>query len=399
MMEIIVEKCTFYCALLKRVVYVAKSKKHQYKNIIKNLGSTAITVVITLGLQYVLGYSGIEAKIDNLAERVNSLESTIEANKSDLTGKIDGLSKDIVDLKVSVATLNATVFQYRPTNVFSSAITSTYAGIDNPYTSESVQLSSTTMIAYSNFDASREYSVKELANQALLLPYTEDDKEVYFYGQLDELGKWDGRCVVNIYEDNKLWLITDAQYDSGELIRCKQAFPDSSTGGQDVWVISERKIEDGYSSGETWRYFRSGDYLKDFTLDDVQLSDMLSVDMFQESMCVTQEGYYYGNISDGKYNDDTGSAYLCKYFDDGTVRTLYVGQFRDGQFNDSTGNAWMIGRMDKTSAYSYYKGPFENGSAMKDPELWIEPLTIEQVEEITNIKQFNCELKWETPLI
>ena len=391
MMAIIGKKHAFFIARLRREIDMTDSQK----NLLKDVFLVVAGAIAATGIPYLFGYSSMNTKIDELTRRMGSLETTIEEEKSDLNDKIDGISDEIVDLKVSVATLNATVFDYRPTDIFASTITGTYAGIDTPINSDIVQLSSTTLIAYSNFNPSKTYSVEQLANQALLLPYTEDGKEVYFYGQLDDLGRWDGHCVVNIYEDDVLWLITDAQYDSGELIRCKQAFPDSSTGGQDVWVISEREMEDGYSSGEIWRYFRTGDYTKGFGLDNVQVSDIMSADMFRDKVCVVQEGYYYGNISNGKYNDDTGTAYLCKYFGDGTVRTLYVGAFKDGQFNDQTGEAWMVGKMSEGASYSYYKGPFQNGNAVKDPKYWNEPLTIEQVEAIVDETQFNCNLKWE----
>lgn len=391
-MMVIVGKCFAFCeALLRREIDMTKSQKAIVKEGSLLIAGAVIGAIVTNALQY----PTLSTKIDNLTDRVESLENDIENDKSDLLDKISGVSDDVVDLKVSVAALNATVFDYRPTDMFASAITGTYAGIDNPITSGPVQLSSTTLIAYSSFNPSKKYSVEQLANQALLLPYTEEGKEVYFYGQLDEDGKWDGHCIVNVYDGDVLSLITDAQYDSGELISCKQAFPDSSTGGQDVWAISERKIEDGYSSGETWRYFRTGDYRKDFTLDDVQVSDIMSADMFREKVCFIQEGYYCGNISNGKYNDDTGNAYLCKYFADGTIRTLYVGEFKNGQFDDHTGNAWMVGKQYKGAEYSYYNGPFENGNALKDPEFWNEPLTIEQIEELVDETQFNCELKWE----
>lgn len=371
------------------------SQKSLLKEVGLLVGGALIGVIVTNAFML----PTLDTKIENLTSQMESLKNDVQTEHSTLLEEFRDLSKDVVDLKVSVATLNATVFDYRPTNIFASTITGTYAGIDTPINNDIVQLSPTTLIAYSSFDPSEKYSVEQLANQPLLLSYTESGKEVYFYGQLDELGRWDGRCVVNIYEDNSLWLITDAQYDCGELIHCKQAFPDSSTGGQDVWVISEREIKDGYNSGEIWRYFRTGDYIKNFGLDNVQLGDIMSVDMFQDRICVVQEGYYYGNTSNGKYNDDTGSAYLCKYFGDGTVRTLYVGAFKDGQFDDQTGEAWMVGKMSETASYSYYKGPFQAGKTEKNPKYWNEPLTTEEVDAIVDETQFNCDLKWECPSI
>ena len=114
-----------------------------------------------------------------------------------------------------------------------------------------------------------------------------------------------------------------------------------------------------FSTGETYRYFRSDDYTKSFSLDNVEPHDILNVDEFSAQITSTLEGYYCGEISDGQYNDDSGDAYFVKFFEDGTVRTLYVGNFKDGQFNDQTGNAWMIGKLEIGALYSFYQGPLK----------------------------------------
>lgn len=277
-------------------------------------------------------------------------------------------------------------FVYRPTVFFASAITSTYDGVDAPYSSESPQISAMSYVVYSASNPEREYTAAEVAEQPLLLPYTENGNEVYFYGQLDSAGNWDGRCIVNIYDGNVLQLITDAMYDGGTLLSCKQAFPDTVTSGEDVWVISERKVEDGFSTGETYRYFRSDDYTKSFSLDNVEPDDILNVDEFSAQITSTLEGYYCGEISDGQYNDDSGDAYFVKFFQDGTVRTLYVGNFKDGQFNDQTGTAWMIGKLEIGASYSFYQGPFKNSVSSRDSCYWEEPISTDRIQEI--LKEF-----------
>lgn len=65
--------------------------------------------------------------MDFFSERMDSLETSSKNDKSDLIDKMDKISDDVVDLKISVATLNATVFDYRPTDIFASTITGTYA--------------------------------------------------------------------------------------------------------------------------------------------------------------------------------------------------------------------------------------------------------------------------------
>ncbi|MHA5221262.1 hypothetical protein [Dysosmobacter sp. Phy] len=325
-------------------------------------------------------------KIDAQNTQISSLESSFREEIQQVSQDMDSFSDDMSSVKEIITALSVKVFDYRPTVFFASAITSTYDGVDAPYSSESPQISAMSYVVYSASNPEREYTAAEVAEQPLLLPYTENGNEVYFYGQLDSAGNWDGRCIVNIYDGNVLQLITDAMYDGGTLLSCKQAFPDTVTSGEDVWVISERKVEDGFSTGETYRYFRSDDYTKSFSLDNVEPDDILNVDEFSAQITSTLEGYYCGEISDGQYNDDSGDAYFVKFFQDGTVRTLYVGNFKDGQFNDQTGTAWMIGKLEIGASYSFYQGPFKNSVSSRDSCYWEEPISTDRIQEI--LKEF-----------
>lgn len=358
-----------------------------------------IASITTIG-SVLVSFGRISEKIDGFGSDIEEIRKSI----SDMRQEINDASKDVSALKAradatekSLDMLNQTVFSYRPTIEFASKITMTYSGVDAPYYSGIVTLGSATKIVYSKNIPGQEYTAAQLAEQPLFLPYVEDGKEVYFYGQVDENGCWDGHCIVNIYENDKLTLITDAQYDSGKLLSFQQAFPDSLPNGDDIWSVSNRIMKDGFSEGETWRYFRDGDYTKEFTIDGATLFDILDVDTFKAEYADTEEGYYHGNISGGSYNDDTGRAYYVQYFRDGTVKTLYVGKFVQGNFDDMTGMAWMLGKKNETATYSYYNGTFKNGKATKDPNCWEEPLTIDRVCEIVaqSGMQFNCELKWE----
>lgn len=391
------QKCReidFQDAFLRKEKDMANAKAKNDKKFRKEVGlllfGAILGAIFTVVIPCLLHYSSLSTKLDDLSHNVDKQFDGINSS-------IDDMSDDISSIKERLAALEAVTFNYRPTSATKAAITGTYNRLDAPITSGHVQLCSACAIAYSNNIPNREYTVKQLAGQPILLPYTENGKEIFFYGQLDGNGNWDGHCVVNVYKDDKLELITDAQYDSGKLLSCKQAFPDSSTGGQDVWVISKRVIEDDHSSGETWRFFRSGDFAKDFTIDTVEVDDIMDADQFRAKIDGTLEGYYHGENSKGKYNDDSGDAYLCKYFEDGTIRTLYIGKFKDGQFEDSTGNAWMVGKLKIGDKYSYYRGPFTNGNRCDDPKYWEEPLTIDRVKEIVNESglKFKCGLKWE----
>lgn len=228
-----------------------------------------------------------------------------------------------------------------------------------------------------------EYTSQELLDLKLLLPYRDGDKNGYFYGQFNENDHWDGNCVVNIYRRGELELITDAVYDDGRLRSCKQVFPDTTTGGRPIWVISDRVVEDGFSRGETWHCFREEPLLTIPEPEDVGTGDIITVDGFSKRLRTGIEGYYRGMTSDGKFNDATGTAYMVKYFDSGLIRTLYAGSFKNGVFDDASGDAWMIGKKNEDqSAYSYYKGPFQNGQYTGGSECWRNGLTQEDIEEL-----------------
>lgn len=358
------------------------------------------TLLIAVG-SILISYGKFSEKIDSYGNDILNIQKSIsEINNeiksvsngvSSLTAKSDALEKNI-DM------LNQAVFCYRPTTTFASAITETYGEIGTITIAGTDSMTSATKIAYSKNIQGQEYTAEQLADQAILLPYTENGKEVYFYGQVDERGRWDGRCIVNIYKNNKLLLITDAQYDGGKLLNFQQVFPNDKplSNGDNIWSISNRTMKDGFSEGETWRYFRDRDYKKDFTTDSATASDILDVDTFKMENAGAVEGYYSGNISDGSYNDNTGNAYYVQFFDDGTVDTLYVGRFEKGNFQDTTGTAWMIGNDGEGTPYCYYQGPFNNGNPINEWKYWEQPLTVERIQKIISSSgvEFKCNLKW-----
>lgn len=365
----------------------------------KDIGLVLLGAFLATVVPYLLNYSGLSAKIDSLSEKIDSQKIDLVKRIDSIDCNISDMSDDVGQLGQRIAALEAKTFNYRPTSAFASTITETYGGIGTINITRTETVTSATKIAYSKNYQGQEYTAEQLADQAVLLPYTENGKEVYFYGQVDEHGRWDGHCIVNIYKNNKLLLITDARYDRGKLLSFQQAFPNDEplSNGDNIWSVSNRTMKYGFSEGETWRYFRDRDCTKNFTIDSATVSDILDVDTFKIENAGVVEGYYSGNISDGSYNDDTGSAYYVQYLRDGTVKTLYVGRFEKGNFQDTTGTAWMIGNDGNGTPYCYYKGPFNEGEPINDPKYWKQPLTVERVKEIVIASglKFNCELKWE----
>lgn len=215
--------------------------------------------------------------------------------------------------------------------------------------------------------SNKSYRAKELDSVPLLIPYMDDGNEVYFYGKFNENNRWNGKCILNVYKNNKLNVILEAVYNDGKLTEYKQVLAETKNG-RNVWIISNRKKEDSYNSGETWTYSRNNVPTKKFTMETVEAEYIYDTEDFLTSMETDLLSYYRGNTSEGKYNDKTGQAYLVRYANDGTILTLYKGCFSNGTFNDDTYRAWEIARNPDKGAekYLYFKGKFKDGCAVQE---------------------------------
>ncbi len=332
--------------------------------------------------------SEIEKSTDSITEKFDDKLEEVKNTINGIDEDVQRIIKDIYSVSISS--------DVEPMDDFVAYANASYTTLDGPIKESGVTyLDSKSEVAYSAI-ADKTYTVEQVVNERLLLPYVEDGQEVYFWGELSENGNWDGNCIVNIYENDELQMITDAIYDDGDLLACKQIFLYTTSNDKiDVWGVSKRTAKNGFNSGETTYYVRNENYTKDFELDTAQPEDIFSADAFEENLTGRLEGYYYGNTSNGQFNDDSATAYMVKYFDDGTIKTLYMGNFRDGQFNDDTGNAWMIGKAAIGEPYVYYCGPFVNGAPLPDPDLWDDHITQERIDEIIGNYTFNCDLIWE----
>lgn len=351
----------------------------------------------------------LEKRVDNLDDQIGDFDNQIDLVESNLNSEMNEMKRDIRDditdlrddmseVRSSITSLQSLLFStvgFKPTIEVAEQISYTYGEIDHLTPNGGLSLTLSNVVAYS--DNGTEFTADQLVDLKLLLPYRDGNQEVFFYGQYDEENRWDGDCLVNIYENGKLKLITDAVYENGKLLTFKQAFPDTTTGGENIWTFSERTVEDDFSTGRTWHYFRNEDKRQNFKFDDVTVKDMISADGFLADLDSSLEGYYCGVISDGYFNDDTGIAYMVKYCIDGTVKTLYVGNFANGQFEDDSGNAWMIGKLEMGKPYSYYKGIFKAGNATESGQHWVYDISIEQINEILAEAQFqcDCDLVWQ----
>jgi hypothetical protein len=328
--------------------------------------------------------NNLQCSVENLTDRVGSLEdrmNSVEDRLNDLEGRIERLES-----------VNDKLLVLQSTSGFTPSIEK------NPATDECVlaapKWQDGEIIAVDS-KSGEEYSADQLVDQRLLLSYkTENNEEVFFYGQFNQENHWNGNCLINMYTGHTLSLIMEAEYDDGNLLNYKQIIPFTTKKGDDVWIVSERTTTDNINSGDSWSYYRDSDQNQSFDYDNVVLDNLFSVTEFKKSMNGTLESFYHGNTSNGYFNDDTGNAYYVKYAKDGTIRTLYSGNFKDGLFQDNTGNAWYITREENTN-YMYYKGNFVNGNTKKDKNsIFTNDLTIEDINNIISKKTFRCDLIW-----
>lgn len=115
------------------------------------------------------------------------------------------------------------------------------------------------------------------------------------------------------------------------------------------------------NEGKTYVYSWDYKQIKNFTLTNVKSDDIYTAANFAEKIDGTLKNYYKGNTSDGRYNDNTGNAYLVCYDDQGYVLSLYIGQFKNGKYDDMSGNAIEVvfDSSNNINRYFFYKGKFK----------------------------------------
>lgn len=254
-----------------------------------------------------------------------------------------------------------------------------------------------------NSDGSSE-DIIECQNTPLIIPYTDDDSEIYFSGQYNENNKWEGKCIFNIYKENRLSFIFEGIYDEGSLFSYKSIFTDSDGN----WRVNDRVCWEEFNSGETRTYRKSNDYDKPFLTENVTSKDILSVESFLDLMDEDIVSYYCGNTSNGLYNDENknGKTYYVGYFlpeeykgsgDEPAIKTLYNGKFKGGKFKDDEYNSWYITR-DTNTTYMYFKGCFDentskrNGFSKEQSENY---LSFNRINELLEENHFTEEYKGE----
>lgn len=231
------------------------------------------------------------------------------------------------------------------------------------------------------------YKAEDLYNVPILTSYMEGNNEIYFYGRFNESNHWNGKCILNVYNEDKLVSIFEGIYDDGMLFSYKRIVE----GKDSNWILNDRKRQGNYNSGETWTFEKTEDFIKGFNVESVKEKQILTIRKFLTSKSERLLSYYKGNTSNNLYNDTTGNAQYVKYKDNGDVDFLYVGDVVNGKLTDKSGKAWCISWGNAEDGYYFYQGQIINGhhqGTSKDLHL----MTPDVISDKVNPEYFNCPL-------
>lgn len=353
-------------------------------SIIATLILSLISIIIN---KYILFPSIVNSRLDFIETKLEDFDY------NDLTKRIDRLEINVATI-ANVTDINLySDLEY--TDDFISKLFVKSETVENKYYSSEPPCQNNDIIAIS-IKTGDEYTKEQLAGEKLLIPYTYNGQEVLFYGQYNENNNWDQDCLINVYENDKLVLISETVYDNGIPTSSKQVFPSKTKDGANVWSITDRKYEKDFNNGKTWNYFRLKEFSKTFEFNNAEIDDILNVSDFKDDIKSFSllEGYYYGKVQNGKYNDDEKNvSYMVKNDNNGFVRTVYIGNFKDGDFDDTTGKAEEIVYDGTVNKYFYYIGKFENGERENDDNL--KYIDWEDIDRIIKSCDFDdCDLNW-----
>ena len=369
------------------------------KNIIPGVLLLAIGGFCGFCLNTTKSIAVLETKLEAVDSSIDKNRDESQANYQKLDSSIGDINSRIIDIGERLATLEGRITPVKNMKAdpgFAQSLIidpSSLAFLDD----DSVVL--TQPIAYSQ-EEGRVVLADELIDQRTIYTYNDGKDQVVFCGQYDEEGRWNGNCIINVYDkESRLIRILDGDYLHGQLINYRQVLSDYSKDG-DIWLVSDRIVGQSSNHGATWKYKRDDYIALDCDISELSEEQIYDVNTFVHSLDILIIEYYEGDTSNLLYNDNSGKAYLVKYFTDNQdkyrkyVKTLYVGCFSDGQFNDHTGDAWYIVK-DTNTEYMYYKGTFTDGNPdVQEVEI---PLSLNRINEIIQQSEveFDCPLDWD----
>ncbi|MCM1500318.1 MAG: hypothetical protein NC124_17800 [Clostridium sp.] len=377
-----------------------KSKKWRKKIFNENAFSTiVITVISEMIFALIIFFStnvknlfSIPTIINQIQEDVNKISnSTIELESSikDIKEKYYDIDKRLSIVEYENGLYPSVMIDASEELIY--YIKETVIHHNSQYASEPPALQGD--ILGSNADTGESIFIENVINQPITVFYKENDQITIFCGEINNNRYWDGDCILNVYEGNILKSIVESVYVNGNIDSYNQLIRFTTNADVDVWSLSYRKSGENYDSGESWHYIYC-EYLQPFNYDSLSPNDIVDIQTFKNYVSTYSrlEGYYCGNIVNGKYSDHTGKAQRIIYSEDGTVRLLYIGNFEDGQLNDTTGNAWCIMLGYDNETYYYYKGNFVD--AKRENDIGLVKISVDEIKKLIEGITFKCELSW-----
>ncbi len=349
-----------------------------------NLGLIAVLVFVVIFLgQKLYGiastdYADVKDSIDSLREEMRNSNDAINEKIYDFNGQLSNLTAKVDDIMVLRSNTNPTI-SVEPSEVYP---TGAAYGVPRIDANEIVGIDVN----------GTEYKPSELVGKTVLLAYTEDDYEVFFYGQINESYHWDGYCVTNAYtSEGDLYGICESNFDDGKRLDYISLY---RQGYSDDFIYANRFLYNGKNEGETFVYNIKNLAPKVFTYDNVRATDIIYVNSFMQDLTdISVLKYYNGTTVDNLYDDDTGNAYSIEFDTDGKVNRVYHGKFKDGDWNDSSNTAFVIVFDPDKAQYYVKKGPFKNNSSIqKKPDY----LSENELAEYISIIDVDQKLIWKT---
>ena len=180
-----------------------------------NLLSLVLAVLVPLASAFII-FGRMEANIENLQQNITEIKENVESVREEvISAKEDvnlvraELEDDTKDLWIHVSELEGKnsipVELLAMMSSFQQRVMQDYGVLDQ-YSTSGIAVDTASYILYSPKDSEVKYTAEDVAQKKLLLPYKDNGRECFFYGQLDEKGNWDGDCIINIYRDKKLEL-------------------------------------------------------------------------------------------------------------------------------------------------------------------------------------------------
>ena len=365
---------------------------------ISELGSFILLLLTAFGGAFAYlntQFNNINESIDNCLtqEDIKELETSVNEIELWVKGDINDINKPGANKRIEKI---EEMLKISPIYVNSPTVASTLlytTSMENQVSTTSITFTSETYLGEGT--NGEKYSLGDIVGEKVLLTYNEDNKEVYFLGQLNSQYHWDGYCVTNTYNNNgTLYGICESNFDNGKRLDY-ESFYISDT--DDVWIHTDRICTKDGNQGISEKYSFKYNSVKNFTLTNARIYDFLYVEDFSGLDDKTMLTYYNGLTSNGTYNDPSGDAYEIIFNSDGTVKILYMGQFSNGCFHDTTGQAKEIvfDSSNNINRYFYYNGKFEDG-VRKGKVSSNDYVTQDQINDILKDKKkkLDIELKW-----